>query len=65
MRLRLCSTLKIPAFCCELGPIYTKRLRQRQRCDDTSDTALIESNGVPPDWGCNPLLKKLHYFQLG
>ena len=20
----------------------------------TSDTALIENNGIPPDWGCNP-----------
>ena len=25
----------------------------RQRCDDTSNSVLIENNGVPPDWGCN------------
>ena len=35
-----------------LGPVYTKR--QRQRCDDTCDSVLIENNGVTPDWGYNP-----------
>ena len=25
----------------------------RQLCDDTSDTVLIENNGITPDWGCN------------
>ena len=35
-----------------LGPIYTKR--QRQRSDDTYDSVLIENNGVAPEWGCNP-----------
>ena len=35
-----------------LGPVFTER--QRQCCDDTSDTSLIEYNGVAPEWGCNP-----------
>ena len=26
----------------------------RQLCDDASDTALIENNGVTAEWGCNP-----------
>ena len=26
----------------------------RQLCDDASDTALVENNGVTPDLGCNP-----------
>ena len=34
------------------GYIYTKR--QHQCCDDASDTTVIESHGVTPDWGCNP-----------
>ena len=34
-----------------LGPIYTKR--QRQRCDDACDSVLIENNRVAPEWGCN------------
>ena len=25
----------------------------RQLCNDTSDTILIENNGVTPEWGCN------------
>ena len=28
----------------------------RQLCDDASNTALIENNGVAPDLGCNPFL---------
>ena len=28
----------------------------RQLCDDTSDTVLIENNGVAPEWGCKPYL---------
>ena len=41
------------------GPVYTDR--QRQHCDDTRDTALIENKGVTPErvathiWG-NPIL---------
>ena len=35
----------------DLGPIYTKR--QRQRCDDACDSVLIENNRVAPEWGCN------------
>ena len=35
-----------------LGPIYTKR--QRQRCDDACDFVLIENNIVAPEWVCNP-----------
>ena len=35
-----------------LGPVYTKR--QRQRCDDACDSVLIENNGVTPEWVCNP-----------
>ena len=23
--------------------------------DDASDAAVIEKNGVTPDWGCNPI----------
>ena len=38
-----------------LVPVYTKR--QRQRCDDASDTALIEINGVSPKWIATPILK--------
>ena len=26
----------------------------QQLCDDTSNTVLIENNGVTPEWGCNP-----------
>ena len=26
----------------------------QQCCDDTTDTVLIESNGVAPDWSCKP-----------
>ena len=26
----------------------------RQLSDDASDSVLIESNGVAPEWGCNP-----------
>ena len=26
----------------------------RQLCDDACDTALIENNGVAPEWTCNP-----------
>ena len=26
----------------------------QQLCDDTSDTVVIENNGVTPEWGCNP-----------
>ena len=26
----------------------------QQLCNETSDTILIENNGVTPDWGCNP-----------
>ena len=26
----------------------------RQLCDDATDNAVIENNGVTPDWGCNP-----------
>ena len=36
----------------DLGPIYTKR--QRQRCDDACDSVLIENNSVAPEWVCNP-----------
>ena len=25
-----------------------------QLCDDTSDSLLIENNGVAQEWGCNP-----------
>ena len=39
-----------PAF--QLGPVYTKR--QRPRCDNASTSVLIESNGIAPEWGCNP-----------
>ena len=38
-----------------LGPIYTKR--QRQRCDNSAmmlASFLIENDGVTPEWGCNP-----------
>ena len=28
----------------------------RQLCDDVSDTALIQNNGIAPDWGCNRFL---------
>ena len=31
-----------------LRPVYTER--QCQRCDDASDTALIENNGMTPIW---------------
>ena len=34
-----------------LGPIYTEC--QRQLCDDTSDSVLIEISGIAPEWGCN------------
>ena len=41
-----------------LGPVYTDRQTQKlqQLCNDASDTVLIESNGVTPDWSCNPFL---------
>ena len=32
-------------------PVYT----EHQRCDDTSDTALTENNGVAPEWCCKPV----------
>ena len=38
-----------------LGPVYTKR--QLQLCDDGSDSAPIENNGVAPGWGCNPFFQ--------
>ena len=31
-----------------LGPVYTKL--PHQRCDDASDTVLLENNGVAPEW---------------
>ena len=34
-----------------VGPIYTKR--QRQRCDDACDSVLTENNRVAPEWVCN------------
>ena len=46
----------------KLGPIYTKCQSLgmlRQLCDNTSDTVLIENNGVPPKWGCNSNLEQL------
>ena len=44
-----------------LGPIYTKR--QRQRCDDACDSVLIENNRVAPEWGLQPIFKRLLCFQ--
>ena len=44
--------------CEHLGPIYTKR--QRQYCDDASDSVLIEINGVTPEWWLQPIFKGLH-----
>ena len=41
--------------------LYTEH--QRQRCDDASDTGLIENNGVTPEWGCNLNLQWLNCFQ--
>ena len=32
--------------------LYTER--QRQRCNEASDTALIENNGVTPKWVATP-----------
>ena len=31
----------------------------RQRCDDASDTVLMENNGVAPEWGCNQSLRDI------
>ena len=39
-------------FLTNLGPVYTKH--QYEHCDDASDTAVVENNGVTPEWGCNP-----------
>ena len=39
-------------FVSSLGPIYTKR--QRERCDDACDCVLIENNRVASEWVCNP-----------
>ena len=35
-----------------LGPVYTKR--QCPRCDDASDSVLIENSGVAWKWVANP-----------
>ena len=35
------------------GPVYTEH--QRQRCDDATDTALIENNGVTRKWVATPI----------
>ena len=42
-----------------LGSVYTER--QHQCCDDTSDTVLIENNGVI--WKCIAILEWLRCFQ--
>ena len=34
---------------------YTER--QRECCDDASDTGVIENNAVTPEMGCNPNLE--------
>ena len=34
------------------------------RCIDASDTALIENNGVAPDWGLQPILEWLPLFSI-
>ena len=34
----------------------------RQRCDDTSDTVLVENSGVAPEWDCNPFLSNSIVF---
>ena len=44
-----------------LGPLYTER--QCQRCNDASDTAVIENNGVTPEWGSTSNLEELHCVQ--
>ena len=33
-----------------------------QLCDDASNTVLIETNGVTPEWGCNPFLSNSIVF---
>ena len=38
-------------FKASLGPICTKR--QRQRCNNACNSVLIENNGFAPEWGCN------------
>ena len=39
-------------FVSSLGPIYTKR--QRERCDDACDSVLVENNRVASEWVWNP-----------
>ena len=34
----------------------TAELTLRQLCDDTSDIAVVENNGVTPEWDYNPFL---------
>ena len=43
----------------ELEPLYTKR--QRQRCNDASNIALIEKNAVAPKW---VVMEQLYFFPL-
>ena len=49
---------------CNLGSVYTER--QRQRCDDPCNIALIEINGVAPNWVTTPVWGDcicFHWFQ--
>ena len=34
----------------------------QQLCDDTSDTVVIENNGVAPEWDCNPFSSNSFVF---
>ena len=43
-----------------LGPVYTEH--QRQCCNDASNAAWIETNGVVLEWCCNPILQQLHCY---
>ena len=45
-----------------LGPIYTKR--QRQRCYDTCNSVLNWKQQSPPEWVCNPFYKQTPLFSM-
>ena len=46
-----------PSLTTSLGPVYTKR--QRQLCNKACDSVLIKNNGVIPEWGLQPIFKRL------
>ena len=47
MRVSMCCRTVFEKSCGHAqGPIYIKG--QRQHCDDASDTALVENNGIAP-----------------